>query len=663
MQNVLVVDDEQTLLMIMTGRFEDYKDRFQVFTAGNGKEAIKVLDSEQIDLVVTDLKMPEMDGIELIAYISNKFPAVPTIAVSAYCTPEIQKKLKGLGTLRVMDKPVNLDLLAETVLTGLEQAHDGGSLNCVSLSSFLQLVEMEEKSCRIDVHTNSQQRGSFFLVDGEMHDASCGELRGETAAHEMIGWDNTHLYIKDLPKKPITRRIKRGLMSVVMEGLRKKDESPMEQKQNGPDREEKHAANTKSSTDPGSGKDAPARASSVKVIKSDPEDSGPIFGPDDDTFTSELDNVLDILSEDPAVADLVKDTAAPEPKADKDSPAPKPKPSADATRHLLSAPILEAAHTDQTLAEVVAALVQKVAEVVPIDVAILFSAVEGRGDGLRISNLIYSDQRIVDTSTVMPLSGSLVEQVLKNNTPAALNLTDIASGSVEQKLLDRLKMKSCCLIPLVGPVGQPVLLVLAAQKEKQFDDCGPQLEWVIGSLTLALERVMLQKGITGQLKALETVRHIQQTLLSGAMETERLLTYVMDQIREVFQVEAGSLFIKEKDYLKMVIAFNTVIGTVKKYQLKIGQGFAGTAAAKAKPMIVNDAQKSPLLLRDLDKQTGFSTRSVLCVPLIAYKNVIGVFELLNRPGQEFTSDDENQLLSIASALSIALVFKRSQAGR
>ena len=39
MQNVLVVDDEKTLLMIMTGRFEDYKDRFRVFTAGNGKEA------------------------------------------------------------------------------------------------------------------------------------------------------------------------------------------------------------------------------------------------------------------------------------------------------------------------------------------------------------------------------------------------------------------------------------------------------------------------------------------------------------------------------------------------------------------------------------------------------------------------------------------------
>ena len=661
MQNVLVVDDEKTLLMIMTGRFEDYKDRFNVFTAGNGKEAIKVLESEQIDLVVTDLKMPEMDGIELIAYLSSKFPNVPAIAVSAYCTPDIQNTLKGRGALRVMDKPVNLDLLAEAVLKGLDQAHEGGSLNCVSLSSFLQIIEMEEKSCRIDVHANSKKRGSFFLVRGELHDAMCGKLTGEQAAYEMIGWDNTHLYIKELPKKTPEKRIEKGLMSVVMEGLRKKDESNMEpddkvdtgenKPATGSDGE-KSAERSKQTVEQGQPKQPSARASSVKVIKADPDDPGPIFGPEDDTFTSELDNVLDILSEDPAVVELTEDT-----------PQPEPEPSVDVDGFLLPADIVEAARKASTNADVVSALIQKVGAVVPVDVAILLSPVEDRDDGLRITNLIYSDQRIVATSTIMPLPNSRIAQVLERNVPAALSLSDLEAGCVEQKLLERLKMKACLLVPLASDGSSPKMLILASRQEKQFTDGGSQLEWVADGLTLALEKGPLQTALSGHRQAAKVVQHISSSVLSGAIEFEPLLKYLMERIHKIFQVEAASLYLKEKDHLKVAMAFNAITGSAKKFQLKIGQGIAGTVAAKGKPMIVNDAQKSEIFYPDIDKQTGFTTRSVLCVPLVAYKKVIGVIEVLNKTDSGFSAEDESLLISIASALSIALLFKRSLASR
>ena len=660
MQNVLVVDDEKTLLMIMTGRFEDYKDRFHVFTAGNGKEAIKVLEAEDIDLVVTDLKMPEMDGIELIAYISNKFPSVPTIAVSAYCTPEVQNKLKKLGALRVMDKPVNLDLLAQSVLNGLEQAHKGGSLNCVSLSSFLQIIEMEEKSCRIDVHANGKQRGSFFLVRGELHDAICGELAGEAAAHEMIGWDNTHLYIKDLPQDRPKKRIEKGLMSVVMDGLRLKDEARETQKDLEDAQVKQPPGEKKPSVVSDQEKKSADRSTSVKVIKSDPDDAGPIFGPEDDTFTTELDNVLDILKEEPAVAELEDNQPQ---TVSQPEPPTTPQPGVDLKGKLQSAVIAQAARANGSCAEVVAALIHKVGAVVPVDVAILLTPLQGRADGLRISNLIYSDQRIVATSTIMPLSNTIVAQVLKRKAPAALNQADLEPGSVEQKLLHRLKMKSCLLIPLCGYGNGPVLLILAGGKEGQFIDAGPQQQWATDGLALALERNQLQKGLSSHRLAAETVQYIEKAVLSGVVAIEPLLKYVIDRLRTTFQVEAGSLFFKEKDFLKLAISFNTVTGAVKKFQLKVGQGIAGTVAANAKPMIVNDAQKSPLLFREIDQQTGFTTRLVLCVPLLAYKKVVGVIEILNKSGQGFSVEDENLLLAIASALSIALVFNRTQAAR
>jgi len=73
MRNILIVDDEETLLLIlkMESRLDEYKNQFNVITAQNGKEAVKILESNVIDFVVTDLKMPEMDGIEREAAREN----------------------------------------------------------------------------------------------------------------------------------------------------------------------------------------------------------------------------------------------------------------------------------------------------------------------------------------------------------------------------------------------------------------------------------------------------------------------------------------------------------------------------------------------------------------------------------------------------------------
>jgi signal transduction protein with GAF and PtsI domain len=224
-------------------------------------------------------------------------------------------------------------------------------------------------------------------------------------------------------------------------------------------------------------------------------------------------------------------------------------------------------------------------------------------------------------------------------------------------------MKSCLLVPLASDGNSPALLILAAGKEGQYSEGGPPLEWITGALALALERSQLQREISSHRQAAEAVQHIGKVALSGALEIEPLLKAVLDRIRKAFQVEAGSLFLKEKDSLKVAMAFNTTTGSIKKFQLKIGQGIAGTVAANAQSMIVNDAQKSPLLFKEIDQQTGFTTRSVLCVPMVAFKKVIGVIEVLNKSGEGFTVEDEKLLLSIASTLSIAMMFKRSQSTR
>jgi CheY-like chemotaxis protein/GAF domain-containing protein len=225
MKNVLIVDDEETLLLIIESRFEDYKDQFKVLTANNGKEAIDILESNVVDFVITDLNMPILDGIELLAHMSANYPTTPAIAMTAFSTPEVEEKLERMGTLRIMDKPVDLDVLAHTVLEGLARSYQGGTLTCISVSNFLQLINMEEKTCLVEVHSDGQKRGFLYFQQGELFDATFGDLKGEAACYEMIAWDNVQLYLKDLPQKKTKRRIKKKILSLVLEGLRLKDEA------------------------------------------------------------------------------------------------------------------------------------------------------------------------------------------------------------------------------------------------------------------------------------------------------------------------------------------------------------------------------------------------------------------------------------------------------
>ena len=136
MKYVLIVDDEESLLLTIQAGFDGYRDAFEVVTARNGKEAIKVLESLPISLVVTDLKMPEMDGFELLGYLKNDFPQIPVIVMTAFGTPEIETRLSQGGMIRMLEKPVDFEEL--TQLIQLQAAFQANTRIMSSVDRLLQ---------------------------------------------------------------------------------------------------------------------------------------------------------------------------------------------------------------------------------------------------------------------------------------------------------------------------------------------------------------------------------------------------------------------------------------------------------------------------------------------------------------------------------------------
>ena len=225
MKNVLIVDDEKSLILSLKDGLEAYKDQFTVLTAGNGEEAVEIIESSNINLVITDLKMPGMNGLELLSYMSKNFPSLPFMVMTAYGTPKIEMMLKNMNMIKLIEKPLDLEELVQAITECLEDdGKEEGSLSGISLSSFLQLIKMEQKTCLLEIIYDGKKQGAIYCQYGELVDAVFGKTKGEEAVYKMLALEEVQMSFGSLPKKKIKKRIKTGLMGLIMNAMKIKDE-------------------------------------------------------------------------------------------------------------------------------------------------------------------------------------------------------------------------------------------------------------------------------------------------------------------------------------------------------------------------------------------------------------------------------------------------------
>jgi len=226
MYTVLIVDDSVMLINYIEEFFQSYVDKFKTITAKDGLEAIEIMKKESIDLIVTDLQMPRVDGLGLLAYTHKYFPGIPCIVMSAHGTPKILQKIEG-GILQFIKKPFKADQLAEIILEALKRDVDdpGGTLSGISVVSFLQMVEMEDKTCICEVHSPGNPKGFFYFKGGVLQHAVFGNLKGEPAAIKLINLENPTINFRRPPERPIAKGITRELTGLILEAVRQRDEA------------------------------------------------------------------------------------------------------------------------------------------------------------------------------------------------------------------------------------------------------------------------------------------------------------------------------------------------------------------------------------------------------------------------------------------------------
>ncbi|MEN8135499.1 MAG: response regulator [Thermodesulfobacteriota bacterium] len=225
MNKVLIVEDSPELLKPIVLGLQKHNADFEILTAANGEEAVDILQKVPISALVTDLYMPKMDGLELLAYMTQNHPRVPCVVMTAFGSAEIQDILDQSGIFHYLEKPLNLKDLGNTILDALAQFEQGKSLDGLSVAGFLQLIEMEEKSCIIEAANPRKESGRFFFIKGKLQNAECNDLDADKAATTMLGWEKAKLRVKSLPAGNTEQKIGFGLKTLIMESARRKDES------------------------------------------------------------------------------------------------------------------------------------------------------------------------------------------------------------------------------------------------------------------------------------------------------------------------------------------------------------------------------------------------------------------------------------------------------
>jgi DNA-binding NtrC family response regulator len=122
-QAILLVDDEPDIRESLADVFALYLPGVKILTASNGKEALDILGKEQVGLIVSDYKMPGMDGLEFLTKARQVAPAAPRILITAY--PELNVAVRAINEAQIQNfltKPITPQALIEAVNAALLKA-------------------------------------------------------------------------------------------------------------------------------------------------------------------------------------------------------------------------------------------------------------------------------------------------------------------------------------------------------------------------------------------------------------------------------------------------------------------------------------------------------------------------------------------------------------
>lgn len=219
---ILLVDDEPLFLASLREGLVRALPDLRFHFAEHGEAALAILDRHPVDLVVTDLKMPVLDGFGLLALMASRHPGVPALVMTAYGTEATEQRAAATGVIESIDKPIELSTLVDRIRTVLAPETQG-TLRGVSLPAFLQLLGMERLTGVVQVRSTDEV-ARLYLRNGEVVHATAGDEEGLAVALRTVALARVEIELRQQFHR-VPRTISLSLTELLLEAARLQDET------------------------------------------------------------------------------------------------------------------------------------------------------------------------------------------------------------------------------------------------------------------------------------------------------------------------------------------------------------------------------------------------------------------------------------------------------
>ena len=153
----------------------------EILAAKSGEEALAVLSDKNVNLVITDINMPGMNGLDLLIEINNRYPQTGVIIMTAYPSNAYKNEAMLRGSLRFIEKPFDINDMRRTVQQVLKE-NEGfqGTVDGIELMDIVQFNGLSRATAALKV-TTTDHEGMIFFKNGEVVHAMCDNESGENA--------------------------------------------------------------------------------------------------------------------------------------------------------------------------------------------------------------------------------------------------------------------------------------------------------------------------------------------------------------------------------------------------------------------------------------------------------------------------------------------------
>ncbi len=224
-RRIVVVDDEEDVVRSLERRLAAAIPGAEVEGLTSAKQALQRIRERRPNLVVTDVRMPDLTGMELLIHARERWGSLPFVVMTAFPTEQTRAEVRQLGSVHFFEKPFKFDALVQVARELLEQADTPGFSGAVSSATLPDLVQLFCMSGSTGVLRvwRGDDEGAVWFDRGAIVHARAGRREGRDAVLTIVAWEGGR-FAMELDVPPPSRTVYESTTGLMLDALKRTDD-------------------------------------------------------------------------------------------------------------------------------------------------------------------------------------------------------------------------------------------------------------------------------------------------------------------------------------------------------------------------------------------------------------------------------------------------------